>query len=155
MTVSNRFPLLIALGSTLLTGGVAAQDFKLVPLAGSAAAGSRVYGVNSAGQAVGWSIISAGTKHATEWNSTQVRDLHGTLHFGLSQVFDIDYSESFAISDDDQIVGTARFDVKGGEEEVLHSDAFIFRPAGLRAVGTADPGEALVKLGTLAPERPA
>lgn len=152
MTVTNRIALLIALGSTACAGSAVAQEFKLVPLAGSASAGSRVYGVNSAGQAVGWSTISGDTKHATEWNSSLVRDLHGTLHFGLGQIFDIDYSESFAISDDDQIVGTARFDVKCGEEEIIHSHAFIFRPAVLSDLGTPYPGDALVKLGALAAE---
>lgn len=133
----------------LAASSAAAQTYKLVPLhTSSTPLGSgKAYGLNNAGQIVGWS--HSGENHqSTVWTSGDQTNLHGTVHLELLQVFNVPYSEAYDISDDDQIVGTARLDVQCTPENIVHSQAFVFRPAVLTDLATPYPGDALTRLGT-------
>lgn len=124
-----------------------ADEFKLVVLPLSGGAASRAYGLNNSGQLVGW-VNTGSTHHAAQWNSDIATDLHTGVHFALAQVFNKDYSEAYDISDDDQVVGAARREIKCGSELITLSQAYVMRPATLSDLATPFAGDALTNFGT-------
>jgi probable HAF family extracellular repeat protein len=109
--------------------------------------GSRAYDINQYGQVVGW-IAGGSGHHAAHWYNEQFTDVNDTTHFMLLQDFTIDIAEAYAISDGDQVVGTAqtRLQCPGRTIDVWH--AFVMRPAVLTDLATPIPGDAITELWT-------
>lgn len=131
----------VAVVALLVAPRSAADGFRL-----SSIGPARTFGVNAYGQAVGY-FTTDGTNHGFMWQNGVLADVHTTTQLGLFHVFTENYSEVFAISDSDQIVGTARTKIKCAEETIIVQRAFIMRPAGTD-FGTPYPGDALGDLGT-------
>lgn len=109
---------------------------------------ARAYDINQYGQAVGLIGDGSGVTHAAHWYNQEVTDLNSTTHFMLLQDYTIGIAEAYAISDGDQIVGTAqtRLQCPGRTVDVWH--AFVMRPAPLTDLGTPIPGDAITDLWT-------
>ena len=94
----------------------AAAAYRLIdlgPLPGGAE--SRAFGLNAAGQVVGWSTTSTGSQHAVRWNADgSVTDL-GTLGGATSSADDI--------NDAGQVVG-------GAQTAAMDSHAVVWGPGG-------------------------
>lgn len=108
---------------------------------------SRAYAINNVGQTVGYSIAE-NDHHASHWLNEVFTDLHGTTHLALNQIFTEPYSEAYGISNGGQIVGTARLEIKCGEEKWIISNAFLLAPAVQSDLGTPYPGDALTNFWT-------
>lgn len=108
---------------------------------------SRAYSINNVGQVVGWAS-GEDTRHGAQWLGDVFSDLHGTTHLSLDQIFTMDYSEAYKISNAGQIVGTARTKIICPDEEWVISCGFILAPAVLSDFGTPYPGDALTNLWT-------
>lgn len=154
-TIARRLEIVVAgvLG-LLACGGVAgAADplYRLIELDSAEGGSSRAYSINDAGQVVGW-MEASGTRHAGHWHVEVVTDLFGTVHFNLQHpdIFGVDYSEAYAISNAGQIVGTARIEIDC-PPTITMTNAFVLRPGVLTDLATPYPGDALTNLGTLAP----
>ncbi|MCK4341286.1 MAG: DUF3466 family protein [Phycisphaerae bacterium] len=109
---------------------------------------TRAYAVNDTGQVIGWVELGE-LRHSAHWHNEVATDLHGTVHFELKHpLFDQDWSECYDISNADQIVGTARTEIKCPAVTFVITNAFILRPAVLSDLATPYPGDALINLWT-------
>ncbi len=142
---------LLAVLACVATLQAADPIYRLIELDAVEGGSSRAYSINDAGQVVGW-MESGGTRHAGHWHVEVVTDLFGTVHFNLQHpdIFGVDYSEAFAISNAGQIVGTARIEVNC-PPTIIMTNAFVMRPGVLTDLATPYPGDALTNLGTLGP----
>ena len=85
--------------------------YRLIELPADGGGSSKAYALNNTGQVVGW-VESGSDRHSAHWHVEVTTDLHGTVHFDLAHpylMFAAGYSEAYAISNADQIVGTARY----------------------------------------------
>ena len=144
------FPVVMMAG--LLASSASAQDtlYRLVELRAEDGGSSRAYAINNTGQVVGW-MESGDAHHSALWHVETTTDLDGTVHFSLLHpypLFDEGYSDSYDISNANQIVGTARTNIDC-DPTILITNAFILRPATLTDLATPYPGDALTNLGTL------
>lgn len=158
MNRSYRTLCLLTVGALVSTATVVhAQDSSLVKhyrfteLKGTTDAQStRAYALNYTSQIVGWLQNDEEKRHSAHWHNKVVTDLHGTVHFDLEHpLFDVGYHEAYDISNADQIVGTARTEVKCGEVTFIVTHAYVLRPAVLNDLATPYPGDALTNLRTL------
>jgi probable HAF family extracellular repeat protein len=122
--------------------------YELTELTYSGATQSRAYALNDTGQVIGWIDVD-NTRRTAHWHNGEGTDLHTTVHFQLQHpLFDQDYSESFDISNADQVVGTARTEIKCPAVSFVVTHGFILRPAVLTDLGSPYPGDALINLWT-------
>jgi len=131
-------------------GQTLVRMYQLIELTVDGATQTRAYGVNDTGQTVGW-VETSGVRHAAHWHNLTATDLHGTVHLDLKHpyvLYDKDYSESYHISNADQIVGTARSTVKCPDNQFDVTNAFMLRAAVLTDLATPIPGDALTNLMT-------
>lgn len=139
---------LVALAASAVAPAQVVLRYQLTELTVDDATQSRAYAINDTGQIIGWIDIDS-TRRSAHWHNGVGTDLHGTVHFQLQHpLFDQDYSESFDISNADQIVGTARTEIKCPGETFIISLGFILRPGVLTDLGTPLPGDALTNLWT-------
>jgi probable HAF family extracellular repeat protein len=144
-------PATLALGLIAALPAGAQNTYQFTELADEFGLERKAYAINVTGQIIGVSRDEDGTAHSVHWHNEVFTDLHGTVHFDLEHLFRLfneGYSESFAISNGDQIVGTARVTIKCGEELITITNAFVSRPGVLTDLGTPYPGDALTNLGT-------
>jgi probable HAF family extracellular repeat protein len=147
--------ILIAIAATPPAAAQSADTmYRLIELRPGGGGGStKAYALNNTGQIVGW-MESDANRHSAHWHIEVTTDLHGTVHFELKHpyvYFNVPYSESYDISNADQIVGTAHTEIECPPPlgTVLITNAFILRAAVLTDSATPYPGDALTNLGTL------
>ncbi len=155
MRITGHFPRLFSISLVFLVvaaTSAAAQDtlYRLIELRADGGDSSKAYALNNTGQIVGWMEADSG-RHSAHWHVETATDLHGTVHFALAHpydLFDLNYSEAYDISNADQIVGTARTEIDC-PPQVAITNAFLLRPAVLTDLSTPYPGDALTNLHTL------
>lgn len=141
-----RVMLGVATGVGLASAAVG-QTFVLNELKASSSGQSKAYSVNSTGQVVG-KVDVDGVSHSAHWLNDVYTDLHNVVHLDLEeQEFTNDYTEVFAISDGDQMVGVGRALIKC-QPNIRVQTGMLLAPAVLSDLGTAIPGDALTNFWT-------
>lgn len=114
--------------------------------------GSMAYAVNNTAQVVGSCPVSGAKPKAWHWQSGTLKDINDTIHFNYW--YPMERGEAYDISDNDQIVGGAWYQIPGDalpwrEDPLQVIHAYILRPAVQTDFGTPYPGDATTDLGGL------
>ena len=145
--VASTFTLALVLAISPIGVPALAQSYGLVELSQTE---SKAYGINNFSQVVGW--YKAGTDHhGFHWSSGEFVDIQDTTHLSTLLVFTEPWSEIYAVSDADQLVGAGRANVKCIDATITITSALLLRPATITDFATPMPGDAVVDLGSFNP----